>query len=141
MTEGHWQLDGSSPELYQRYLVPAITTKWAEDLVDRAQPRAGEAVIDVACGTGVVARLAAARMASGRVTGLDLNAGMLAVARTVPSEGATIDWVEGIERSVAEVWAPSSFVRDGFVQSGVPKEFGTWGWSAAWSRNSANPCQ
>jgi ubiquinone/menaquinone biosynthesis C-methylase UbiE len=95
MTHGHWQLDGSSPELYQRYLVPAITIKWAEDLVDRAQPRAGEEVIDVACGTGVVSRLAAQRMASGRVTGLDLNAGMLAVARTVPSEGAPITWVEG----------------------------------------------
>jgi ubiquinone/menaquinone biosynthesis C-methylase UbiE len=95
MTDGHWQLDGSSPELYQRYLVPAITIKWAEDLVDRAQPRAGEAVIDVACGTGVVARLAAKRIASGRVTGLDLNSAMLAVARTMPSEGASIHWVEG----------------------------------------------
>ena len=95
MTEEHWQLDGSSPELYQRYLVPAITIKWAEDLVDRARPRAGEAVIDVACGTGVVARLAAKRMASGRVTGLDLNAAMLTVARSVPSEGAPIEWIEG----------------------------------------------
>jgi len=96
MTHAHWQLDGgSSPELYQRYVVPAITVKWAQDLVDRAQPRAGEAIVDVACGTGVVARLAAKRMGSGRVTGLDLNAGMLAVARTVPSEGAPIDWVEG----------------------------------------------
>jgi ubiquinone/menaquinone biosynthesis C-methylase UbiE len=105
MTDGHWQLDGSSPELYQRYLVPAITIKWAEDLVDRAQPRAGEEVIDVACGTGIVARLAAKRMASGRVTGLDLNAGMLAVARTVPSEGAPITWVEG---SALDLPFPSS---------------------------------
>lgn len=95
MTHGHWQLEGSSPELYQRYLVPAITSKWADDLVDRARPRSGEAVIDVACGTGVVARSAAARMGAGRVTGLDLNPGMLAVARTVPSEGATIEWIEG----------------------------------------------
>jgi SAM-dependent methyltransferase len=95
MTDEHWQLDGSSPELYQRYLVPAITIKWAEDLIDRAQPRAGEAVVDVACGTGVVARSAAKRMASGRVTGLDLNSAMLAVARTVPGEGAPITWVEG----------------------------------------------
>ena len=91
----HWQLDGSAPELYQRYLVPAITTKWAEDLVDRALPRAGEAVLDIACGTGVVARLAARRMAEGLVAGLDLNRGMLAVARTLPSEGAQIDWIEG----------------------------------------------
>ena len=91
----HWQLDGSAPELYQRYLVPAITTKWAEDLVGRAQPRAGEAVLDIACGTGVVARLAGKRMAHGHITGLDLNKGMLTVARTLPSEGVPIDWIEG----------------------------------------------
>jgi ubiquinone/menaquinone biosynthesis C-methylase UbiE len=91
----HWQLDGSAPELYQRYLVPAITTKWAEDLVGRAQPQAGEDVLDVACGTGVVARLANRRMVQGHVTGLDLNKGMLAVARTLPNEGTPIDWIEG----------------------------------------------
>src|SRR5206468_3088078 len=33
----HRQLDGSAPELYQKYLVPAITTKWTEDLIERAQ--------------------------------------------------------------------------------------------------------
>ncbi len=95
MGNAHWQLEGSAAELYQRYLVPAITTKWAEHLVERAQPRPGEAVVDIACGTGVAARLAAKRMAQGQVTGLDLNAGMLAVARSVPSEGAPIDWLEG----------------------------------------------
>ena len=95
MSDEHWQLEGSAAELYQRYLVPAITTKWAEDLVDRAQPRPGEAVLDIACGTGVVARLAAKRVGDGQVTGLDLNPGMLAVARGVPSEGAPITWVEG----------------------------------------------
>jgi methylase of polypeptide subunit release factors len=58
----HWQLDGSAPELYERYLVPAITTKWADDLVGRAQPGAGENVLDIACGTGIVARLASRRM-------------------------------------------------------------------------------
>ena len=95
MNNGHWQLEGSAAELYQRYLVPAITMKWAEDLVDRAQPRAGEAVLDVACGTGVVARLAAKRVAQGQVTGLDLNAGMMAVARSVTNNGAPINWIEG----------------------------------------------
>jgi hypothetical protein len=38
MSDEHWQLEGGAAELYQRYLVPPITTKWAEDLVDRAQP-------------------------------------------------------------------------------------------------------
>jgi ubiquinone/menaquinone biosynthesis C-methylase UbiE len=95
MSDGHWQLEGSAAELYQRYLVPAITTKWAEDLVGRAQPRAGEAVLDVACGTGVVARLAAKRVTPERVTGLDLNAAMLAVARNISNEGPPISWMEG----------------------------------------------
>lgn len=95
MGNGHWQLEGSAAELYQRYLVPAITAKWAEDLLDRAQPRAGEAVLDIACGTGVVARLAAQRAAQGQVTGLDLNPGMLAVARGMPNEGPPISWIEG----------------------------------------------
>lgn len=95
MGNGHWQLEGSAAELYQRYLVPTITAKWAKNLVDRARPRAGEAVLDVACGTGVVARLAAKLVGHGPVTGLDLNAGMLAVARGLPSEGAPINWMEG----------------------------------------------
>jgi ubiquinone/menaquinone biosynthesis C-methylase UbiE len=95
MSEAHWQLEGSAAELYQRYLVPAITMKWAEDLVARAQPRVGDAVLDVACGTGVVARIAAQCAEPGQVTGVDLNAGMLAVARSLPSEAAPINWIEG----------------------------------------------
>jgi ubiquinone/menaquinone biosynthesis C-methylase UbiE len=95
MSNDHWQLEGSAAELYQRYVVPAITTKWAQDLVDRVQPRAGEAVLDIACGTGVVARLAARRVAGGQVTGLDLNTAMLAVAASVPNEGTPITWIEG----------------------------------------------
>jgi hypothetical protein len=52
MGDGHWQLDGSAAELYQRYLVPLITSKWAEDLVHRALLREGEDVLDVACAPG-----------------------------------------------------------------------------------------
>jgi ubiquinone/menaquinone biosynthesis C-methylase UbiE len=91
-----WQLDGSAPELYQRYLVPAVTAMWAADLVDRAALREGERVLDIACGTGVVARIAAERIGpTGRVAALDLNPGMLAVARSLPPvNGAVIDWHE-----------------------------------------------
>jgi ubiquinone/menaquinone biosynthesis C-methylase UbiE len=97
----HWQLEGSAPELYQRYLVPAVTRPWAIDLVERAALQPDERVLDVACGTGVVARLAAARVgARGRVVGLDLNHGMIAVARALPigpdeSAAAVIEWYEG----------------------------------------------
>jgi ubiquinone/menaquinone biosynthesis C-methylase UbiE len=92
-----WQLAGTAPELYERYLVPAITAIWAADLTDRAAPRPGERVLDVACGTGVVARLAAERVGStGRVVALDVNAAMLAVARSLPATaGASIAWHEG----------------------------------------------
>lgn len=91
-----WQLEGSAAEVYERYLVPAITALWAADLVKRAAPQPGEQVLDVACGTGIVARAAAGRMGSGRVVGLDLNPGMLAVARSLPpGPGPSIEWHEG----------------------------------------------
>ena len=94
--EQEWQLEGSAPELYERYLVPAITSLWAVDLVRRAAPQPGERVLDVACGTGIVARLAAKAMGTGRVLGLDINSGMLAVARSRPLDPAApiIEWLE-----------------------------------------------
>src|SRR5262245_57988834 len=95
MSNGHWQLEGSAAQLYERYLVPAITAKWATDLLDRAQPREAERALDIACGTGIVARLAAKRLSRGHVTGLDMNPGMLAIARTTPIEGSVITWIEG----------------------------------------------
>jgi ubiquinone/menaquinone biosynthesis C-methylase UbiE len=92
-----WQLDGPASELYQRYLVPAMTSMWAADLADRAALRPGERVLDVACGTGVVARIAAERVGNtGLVAALDINPGMLAIARSLPSAtGASIEWYEG----------------------------------------------
>jgi SAM-dependent methyltransferase len=70
-----WQLEGDAPELYERYLVPAVTLPWAVDLVERMGVRRGDRVLDVACGTGAVARVAAARVGeAGRVAGLDVKA-------------------------------------------------------------------
>ena|SRR5690348_1105279 len=92
-----WQLAGSAPELYQRFLVPAVTAIWAADLVGQAALRPGERVLDVACGTGVVARIASERVGNtGQVAALDINAGMLAVAQSLPPViGARISWHEG----------------------------------------------
>jgi SAM-dependent methyltransferase len=90
-----WQrFAGSVAENYQQHLVPAIFEPWARDLVDLAAPRLGERVLDVACGPGVVARLAARRAGPDQVTGLDINPGMVAVARSLPSE-LPISWREG----------------------------------------------
>lgn len=92
-----WQLTGNAAELYQEILVPTVFEPWGADLVDLADLRHGERVLDVACGTGVVARLAAQQVGvTGEVTGLDLNAGMLRVARSLPApSGAPVRWVEG----------------------------------------------
>ena len=94
-TQSGWQLEASAPELYERFLVPAIARLWAADLVERAAPKPGERVLDVACGTGIVARLAAAEMGTGHVVGLDINEGMLTVARSRPAgPGPYIEWHE-----------------------------------------------
>lgn len=76
-----WQLDQDSAAAYERYLVPAIFAAFARGLVALAVPHPGERVLDLACGTGVVARHAAPLVEpGGRVVGVDLNPGMLAVA-------------------------------------------------------------
>jgi ubiquinone/menaquinone biosynthesis C-methylase UbiE len=63
-------------------------------LVAAAQVQPGDHVLDVACGTGVVARRAAERVGeTGRVVGLDVNAAMLGVARA-SAVGAAIEWCE-----------------------------------------------
>jgi ubiquinone/menaquinone biosynthesis C-methylase UbiE len=91
-----WELEGSAAELYERHLLPAITSPWAMELVRRARPAAGERLLDVACGTGIVARSAAAWMGAGHIVGLDLNAGMLAVARSMSlGPDPPIGWREG----------------------------------------------
>src|SRR5919109_4471287 len=92
-----WQLGGNAPEVYETELVPAIFGPWAPLLVAKAALHEGERVLDVACGTGVVARMAAPHVGTGgHVVGVDLNPGMLARARaSSPPEGAAVEWREG----------------------------------------------
>jgi len=92
-----WQLSDNAPESYERYVVPYILGPWTPILVEMAALQRGERVIDLACGTGVVARLAAQKVGpTGQVTGLDLNTNMLAFARELPQpSGALITWIKG----------------------------------------------
>ncbi|TSA84692.1 methyltransferase domain-containing protein [Deinococcus detaillensis] len=84
-------------QMYERYMVPRLFAPWSEVLLDFAEIREGERVLDVACGTGIVARQAAKRVSvGGGVSALDLNPAMLAVAReaAVP-DAPNIDWQRG----------------------------------------------
>lgn len=89
-------------ERYARDFVPLIPAPLAADLIETAAPEPGEFVVDVACGTGVVTRLAAERVGpNGRVVGVDLTPEMLEVAATTPvSSGVTIDWRQGSAESL-----------------------------------------
>lgn len=76
-----WQLEKDSADAYERYLATAFVP-WAEDLIRFAAVKEGERVLDVACGTGIVARHVASRVGdAGTIVGLDVNEDMLRVAR------------------------------------------------------------
>jgi SAM-dependent methyltransferase len=85
-----FQLSLDAAEAYESKFVPALFGEWAPHLLDAAGVRPGQAVLDVACGTGVVARAAAKRLAGeGSVVGVDLSEAMLTVARRIASN---IEW-------------------------------------------------
>jgi SAM-dependent methyltransferase len=87
-----WQVSGSAAEKYERF-VASWFAAWAEDLVARSGVGPGAQVLDVACGTGVVARaLAPVVGPAGSIVATDLNDGMLAEARRHPIDGPAIEW-------------------------------------------------
>jgi SAM-dependent methyltransferase len=88
-----FQLPLEVAEAYEARFVPALFTPWAERLVEAVGIREGARVLDVACGTGAVTRLAADRVGErGSVVGLDLNESMLTVARRQRDD---VEWRRG----------------------------------------------
>lgn len=83
----------SFPEMYERWLAGPLFRPWAGGTLDEVGLSTGDRCLDVACGTGVVARVAKARLGDeGHVVGVDISRDMLAVARAVAPD---IDWREG----------------------------------------------
>jgi ubiquinone/menaquinone biosynthesis C-methylase UbiE len=79
--------------MYERFLVEPLFLPFAEAMIEQVGLRAGDRLLDVACGTGIVARRAQVRVgALGVVVGVDINPQMLAVARSVAPD---VDWREG----------------------------------------------
>lgn len=91
-----WVLTDRGPDTYEQYQVPAVFEPLAQLILERAGLKPGEQVVDVACGTGIVARKAAAIVGdAGRIIGVDFNPGMLEVARrSAASEFAQIEWLQ-----------------------------------------------
>ena len=71
-----WQVSGNVSEIYDKYLVPALFGAWPPVLLKLVSPSLGERVLDLACGTGTVARLALEHVGpTGRVVGVDTSSG------------------------------------------------------------------
>lgn len=92
-----FQITGNAADRYERHLVPTLFEPWTKDILGRAALRPGDQVLDIACGTGVVARHAAQQLGdSGGITGIDLNEGMLEMARTQAEKmGTKVEWQQG----------------------------------------------
>jgi ubiquinone/menaquinone biosynthesis C-methylase UbiE len=79
-----WTVESTAADVYERVLVPAVFEKWVPRLLAAGEVRYGDRVLDVACGTGVVARGAMGVVGpEGCVAGLDLTEAMLTVAQRV----------------------------------------------------------
>lgn len=92
------QVTRSAADVYEEFFVPALFREWAAPVSDAAAISSGQTVLDVACGTGVLAREALKRVhPGGSVVGLDRNEGMLTVARRA-SPG--IEWRLGEAESL-----------------------------------------
>lgn len=91
-TEQTFQIPLSAAEAYEERFVPSIFAEWAPHTIEAAGLRSGGRLVDLACGTGIVARTAAELTSPDRIVGVDLNQAMLTVAtRVAPS----IDWRQG----------------------------------------------
>jgi len=92
-----WQVEQSASKAYEQYLVPPLFAPWADRLVETVEIREGDRVLDIACGTGIVARRAASRVGTeGSTVGVDINQGMLAVAEETAAEILpSIEWEQG----------------------------------------------
>src|SRR4051794_20155650 len=95
--------DKNPAEVYEQYLGASIADPFTRVLLQCAAPKHGERVLDLASGTGSVARHVAPLIGTeGRVVALDVSPAMLAVGTAMPvSGGAGIEWQEGDALSLA----------------------------------------
>ncbi len=89
-------------DIYEQWFVPAMFSPLASRMVDAIQPRPGTRALDVACGSGILARrVASAIGANASVVGLDLSPAMIGAARAAAErESLNIEWHVGRAESL-----------------------------------------
>jgi ubiquinone/menaquinone biosynthesis C-methylase UbiE len=81
MSESTLQAQIEAAAAYERLFVPALFQQWSARLIEAADVKPGDRVLDVACGTGVLAREVVSFVGPhGSVAGIDPNPRMLAIA-------------------------------------------------------------
>jgi len=97
-SESMLQAQIEAANAYEALFVPALFGQWAARVADAAGILPGQRVLDMACGTGALAREALARTGpDGQVTGLDPGPGMLAVAAQLAPQ---VEWEAGVAESL-----------------------------------------
>lgn len=98
MSDTVLQAQVDAAKAYEALFVPALFGQWVSRVADAAQVQPGQRVLDVACGTGVLARAILSRAGpSGQVVGLDPNPAMLAVANEL---APAVTWRQGAAESM-----------------------------------------
>lgn len=106
------QVAASAAEIYEEFFLPALFDQWPARLLEAAGVGSGDRVLDVGCGTGVLARAALSLVGDGgQVVGVDPNEGMLSVARRTPG----IVWKQGVAEDLAFADATFDHVVSQFV--------------------------
>ena len=105
MSDPTLQAQMDAANAYESLFVPALFGQFTAKVADAAHIHHGQRVLDVACGTGVLAREAASRVGpAGRVAGIDPSPGMIAVAKQL---APAVDWREGAAESYRFLMARS----------------------------------
>ena len=97
MADTRYQLEGNAPQLYERETVHTLGRPLAELMFAHVSLQAADRVLDAACRTGIVTRVAVQQYGNlGHIVGVDLNPGMLDVARAnTPATHVPIEWRQG----------------------------------------------